>query len=595
MRGYAQPLMRRRLRAPSLAPHLPFAACAAGLTAATWLYRHYHYPVWPQPGFLDYVLRYQGEFTNDWQTSQPAGHWFFTHALGLLPHAGLEPALVAIWIASLLVLWSGFLSICRALAMPLSVALAAGLVAIGTGFSGFGATQFLLDFVYPRMTAFAFAIAALAALLHRRWALGGGFLGLSVLFHPGVGALYSVAILGGLVATQRLDRSAALRIALPATVFAAPAVVESALHQASESGVSSHELYELATVVTTPQHYLYTEFPRFEYIFVGAWVVVLAAGLSALRGNPAVRTLGAAAIVAALVCLAGAIAGEVGWPVVLVIIQTSYLSPLFVALGVILGAALLAQRAGIWAAPALLAIVLLTRAADELFPPITGLYASWGGTSAFEAGLLLVALGLASFARTRSPRGDGDIARVGRTPALAPAAFAVLLVGSVIAFATREVVSDNPSDTLSDVSEEAHRVSGPSDVFLTPPATDGFRSWARRATVVELGTVQYGKGLDEWRRRMIATTGNPEAVDPDLGTDTAARVALINESYDHLVATSRLPVCRYRARFVLAGADVPAPPWLDRIYENEQFQLFAVKAGTCPRPDQASLRPGPLR
>jgi hypothetical protein len=590
--------MSGRLRVESLARQLPFAACAAGLTGATWLYRGYHYPVWPQPGFLDYVLRYQGEFTNDWQTSQPAGHWFFANALGLLPHAALEPVLVAIWIAGLLVLWSGFLSICRALAMPLAVAFPAGLIAIGTGFSGFGATQFLLGFVYPRATAFACAIAALAALLHRRWALGGGLLGLAVLFHPSVGALYSVSILGGLIATERLNRSAALRIALPALVLAAPSLVQSALHQASESGLSSHELYELATVVTTPQHYLYTEFPPLEYIFAGAWVVVLIAALAALRGNPAVRLLGAVAMVAAVICLAGAVAGEIGWPVLLVIIQTSYLGPLFVALGVILGAALLAQRAGVWTAPALLAVFVLAPLGDDLLREISDLYRAWGSGLAAEAGLLLGAIALASLAGGHRARSDHLAALRRRAPALAPRAFALLLVGSAITLARHGHGPPNPSASFRDVSEEAHRVSSPSDVFLTPPArggSGGFRTWARRATVVELGTVQYGKGADEWRRRMIAVTGNPEVVDPDFGTDTAARVVLIDDSYDRLVATSRSPVCRYHVRFVIAGAVVTPPPWLHRIYENEELQLFEVDPGACAAPNRDSLRLSSLR
>jgi hypothetical protein len=585
----------RRLRAESLAPQLPFAACAAGLTAATWLYRGYHYPAWPQPGFLDYVLRYQGEFSDDWQTSQPAGHWFFANSLGLLPHAALAPALVAIWIAGLLVLWSGFLSICRALAMPLSVAFGAGLIAIGTGFSGFGATQFLLDFVYPRATSFACAIAALAALLHRRWSLGGGLLGLSVLFHPSVGVLYSVAILGGLLVTQRPDRSAALRIALPAVVLAAPSVVESALHQASESGLSSHDLYELAAVVTTPQHFLYTWFPPLEYVFAGSWVVVLLCGGIALRENPPVRLLAAVATVAALVCVAGAVAGETGWPVALVLIQTSYLSPLFVAFGVILGSALLAQRAGPWAGPALLAVFVLARPADELLHETSDLYRAWGTVAAAEAGLLIGAILLASIAGRRPARSDALAGLGRRAPALAPVASALLLAGAVIVLAIHSQGTPNPSPAVSDVSEEAHRVSASSDVFLTPPGLDGFRSWARRAAVVDLGTVQYGKGADEWRRRMIATTGNPESVNPDFGTDLAARVELINDSYDHLVATSRSPLCRYGVRFVLTGADVPPPPWLRRIYENEAYELFEVRPGTCRPQDQGSLRRDSLR
>jgi hypothetical protein len=574
----------RRLRVESLAPHLQLAACAAGLTGATWLYLGYRYSVWPQPGFLDYVLHYQGEFTNDFQTSVPAGHWFFANALGLLPHAALEPTLVAIWIAGLLVLWTGFLSICRALAVPLAAAFAAGLIAIATAFSGFGATQFLLWFVYPRATAFAFAIAALAALLHRRWLLGGSFLGLSALVHPSVGALFALAIVGGVAAIGGIDRPAAIRIALPALAFSAPSLLQAALHQASESGLSSEELYELAAIVTTPQHYLYLEFNPLEYILVGSWVVVLLAGLVALRRDPAARRLGAVALVAALVCMAGAVAGEIGWPVLLVIIQTSYLSPLFVALGVILGTALLAQRAGPWAAPALLAVVVLARVADDLLPRISDLYDAWGSTAAAEAGLLLGALVLASIGSGRLPGGDAVAALANRSPAIAPAAFAVLLAGSSISLASHEGLPPNPSDTFRAAAEEAHRISGPSEVFLTPPERDGFRSWARRATVVEFGTVQYGEGVDEWRSRMVATTENPEVVDPDFGPNPAARAELIGDSYDRVVATSRAPLCRYDVQFVLAGAEEPAPPWLARIYANPEFQLLAVKPGTCGPP-----------
>jgi hypothetical protein len=237
-------------------------------------------------------------------------------------------------------------------------------------------------------------------------------------------------------------------------------------------------------------------------------------------------------------------------------------------------------------------VVVLAPLGDDLLNRISDLYRGWGSTFAAEAGLLLGALVLASIAGGRSPRADGVITRLRRTPALAPAAFAVLLAASAFSLASSyEDPPPNPSASFRDVSEEAHRVSSPSDVFLTPPARDGFRSWAQRATVVELGTVQYGKGLDEWRRRMIATTGNPEVVDPDFGTNVGARVELINDSYDHLVATSRSPVCRYHARFVLTSAEVAPPPWLDRVYENEKFQLFEVEPGTCGPPNHVPRAP----
>lgn len=567
----------RRLWARSTQPHLPFAGCVLGLTCATWLYLGYLYGEWPQSGFLDWVLRYEGEFTNDFQTSQPAGHWFFANSLGLLPTAALEPTLVAIWVGGLLVLWTGFLSICRALATPLAVAFAAGLVTIPTGLSGFGATSFLLPFVYPRCLAFALAIAAVAALLYGRWALGGSALGLSVLVHPSVGVLTALAIAGGAAATQHMDRAAVLRVALPAVLFSAPAVAQAALDQASGPGLSAQEQYELAAIVTTPQHYLYSEFTPLEYVFTGLWSMVLVVGFAALRRSPAARLLGAIALVAVLVCLAGAVAGEVGRPVLLVIVQTSSLSPLFVVFGVILGAALLARRAGAWAAPALLALLLLAPAVKDLVPLAPG-----GRTSAVEAGLLLAALALVSIAQGPLSRRRA-VAAFPRLPlAIAPVALAALLAGSAFSFASHEPgLPPNPPEPFRDAAEVAHRISRPSDVFLTPPELGGFRAWARRATVVEFGTVQYGDGLDEWRRRMIATTRNPEVVDPDFGTDPAGRDKLIGDSYDQAVATSREPICRYGVRFVLARGKVPAPPWLTQVYTNGDFQILEVRPGAC--------------
>jgi hypothetical protein len=78
---------------------------------------------------------------------------------------------------------------------------------------------------------------------------------------------------------------------------------------------------------------------------------------------------------------------------------------------------------------------------------------------------------------------------------------------------------------------------------------------------------------------------DPQALDPKLGTDVFERLRVLAGSYDQTVATSSKPICRYKAKFVVArrSPNASRPRWLIEAYQNDDYVLFRVAPGTCRR------------
>ena len=550
----------------------------AALSVATWLYFGYRWKVWPQPGFFDHVLRYDGQLHNDWHTSLPPVHWAFTHVLGLVPPEHLESALLVSWIAGIVLLWIGFVALANRFGLGLAATLGAGLVAIPTGFGGVGVSETLFGFLYPTAPAFALAVCALAALAHRRPALAGACLGLATIVHPNVGALSAAVIAPAVLLLPGPWRANTVRLAVPLALLALPALALTASQQTGGGNLSSHQAYELLAVVRQPHHMLFSFFPPSEYLRLGLWLALGTLGVVLLWRMLAARI---AAVVMGLVLVGlavGAAAGEAGSPLLLVQLQLSRLSPFIVLLGVLAGAGVLARFAP-RLAPALLALclVLTTPLLDRLGVELSGTrYAMWPTASLVIACLVGAAILGAAVLSGRLPRVPTGVA-------VAAAVVAVAGAGVDLVARHHERVGDRTAQDIAyeDVALHARWLTRDGEVVITPPDLDGFRMFSHRPVVVEFGTFRYGEGDTEWVRRMDDLTGDPAALAPALGTDVIKRVARIGSSYDRHVAATPAPACKYHARYEVARIAVPVPPWLERVYANDMYQLLRLRPGTC--------------
>ncbi|MGZ5333788.1 MAG: DUF6798 domain-containing protein, partial [Solirubrobacterales bacterium] len=490
------------------------AAATAALSLATWLYVGYTFAVYPQNGFLDWVYRYDGSFTNDFHTSQPPYHWAFSHFFGWLPAGWVEPLLLVVWIASLLVLWRGFISVAERLGASLAGAVAGGLVAIPTVFWGVGVTPQLQRITYPTGVCFALAVAALALLLGGRALASGALLGAGTLVHPDLGLLATAAIAPALLVVSE-DRSRdALRFAAPWLVLALPSLIAAVTGQVGGSELSSAQRLDLLTVVRVPHHFAYDYFPPSEYMQVAAWTAVLAAAVYATRDrleSRAIAVVGAAVIA---ICAAGAAASVADGPLPLIAAQTARASTLLVLLGTVGAAVLLTRREKVWGAVGLVGVFLAAAPlAKLLHPPLRdfGVHR----VSIVEACLVLALAGAFELLARRRPR-TGQAEGSFGIPAIA--ALAALSIGAAAVLVARN--SNRPParspqlEAFADVADRAHEVSEPGALFLTPPDQDVFRVYAKRGTVVEFGSSEFGRGDAEWVRRLIAVSGSARVVDP---------------------------------------------------------------------------------
>jgi hypothetical protein len=575
-------------------PRLPHVGATLALVAATWLYISYRYEVGSQLNFLSNVLAYSGELENDWFAEGPPLHWVVDRFLGAVPDSLRAGVVFTLWLTALTALWAGFLSICRSLGASLWVGVAAGLVLIPTRIGGFGISEFLFDYFFPNNLAFALAVVSLALLLRARLGWAGIALGLATLVHPQVGGLFAIAFAPVvLLATGRFDPRAALRFAAPLVLVGLPSILQLLITQADAGELSAAERYDLIAVVRAPIHFVYSSFFGWEYLRTGLWLGVLVLSLAVLWRRREARLLGLLTATIAVLCGAGAIAGETGAPVQLVFAQTSRLSALIVLLAVPAGAAVLARAFGQgWAAIALIAVFLLGPLAAETLDLRTFNGLSIGTT---EAIMLLVLLAVAiatTLMRVRGGVQARDSEAGAAVPALAlVAAFALVAVSLVVehddrannATADGALIKKFPEDdAVTDVAEEAGERTRSGELILSPPEVDGVRVFSERPTVADYGTVPLGDDLDEWRRRMVELSGEPRAFDPDeFGFDFVARAMLLGEGYKRRVASSPALACRYDAKLIISEPLRPVPKWLRPVYRNEYYELYELRARAC--------------
>jgi hypothetical protein len=632
-------------RSRSIGDTVTLPAVAGALTVATYLYYGYTYAGWPGTAMLDFVLRVNGELQTDWQTDQPAPHFFVTHLLALAPGSWLEGVVLTLWIVGLLVLWGGFAEMCRALGASRFVALGAGLVAIPTGFGGFGWSEPIFGSMYPSQTAFAFSVAALPAALFGRRALAGALVGLAMLAHPSAGALAVPVVAVVLVATVGWTWRGAARFTIPLVALAVPALAPIVVGQGSPSTLSTRERFELLAIVRQPHHVLYSEFGGYEYARTALWAVLALVAVALLWRCRRARALAAGGVIALLGLAVGGIASELERPLLLLQAQLGRLSPFVVLVGIVAGAAALARVAGSWSAAILFATAIVVH------PVANGLSGSLVSVSGVAALVLLVALvtatlvsrqvsrlldgpigwGLAALGaagavlllafalmtpsyRTVTARtavvdllapatllvclalaaiGAGGLALLrtsrvvrvpsGRSVVVAPVLAAVVLANAVaLVEADAYVAAQSTADRdWRDIAVTTRFRTAPDDLILTPPQNSGFRFLSHRPVVVEFGSFRYDSEDVNWARRIADATGDPRAVDPDFGTDVFARNALMREAYDRNIERSRLPICRYDVSYVVAEIPVSVPPWLERVAANETYALLRVRPGAC--------------
>jgi hypothetical protein len=586
-------------RGPS--SRLGYAGAVAFLIGATWLYVSYRFNVAIQPAFLGHVLRFSGELKNDWYTSFPPPHWAIDHLLAIVPESLRAGAVLGLWLAALAILWTSFIAICRSLGAPLIVAIAAGLILIPTRIGGFGVSEMLFDFFYPSNLAFGFALGSLAFLLRDRRVLAGVALGLATLLHPQLGPLMLVAFGPlALFAGGRLDLRAAALFAIPVVVLGAPSGIEFIFEQNAGGSLSAHDKYELIAIVRIPYQFHYSSFPSFEYVRTGLWLGCLVSSLAVLWRVRAARLVALLVATVLVLCVAGAVAGELGSPVWLVLAQTSRLSALVVLLGVAaLAAALGRLLAPGWAAVTLVGIFLLAPAVagwlDLQTPFGTAISATEAGMLLALLGAVLLAIRLRLFQRLTDLPGLAGTRLTAGAVAIAFAAAALSMIVEHEARAGNATAEGSipkasaQEDALKEVAGAARRATEPGQLVFSSPILDGMREYAQRPTVVEYGTLLFGKGDLEWRRRMINLTGNPHIVDPEpFGTDGAARAQAIIGGFQKEIATSPEEPCRYHAFVVVAKPLDRPPPWLTLAYRNDYYALYRLDRGVCERGGQSA-------
>ncbi|MGA9761599.1 MAG: DUF6798 domain-containing protein [Gaiellaceae bacterium] len=569
---------------------MPWVAVPVGLSFVTYTVTGYQYQVWPQL-FLQYLVRYSGKLSGDWATAYPDPHWTFTHLLSLVPSSALSTVVFLLWAAGLVGLWLAFASLCRALGVTWSGVIGAGLLAASTGFAGLGISRPVTGFLYPTNLAFALVVAALAALFHGRSALAGAFLGLATLIHPQVGLLAALAIIPGAAYYFGLRRWRRLVVLL--TAFLVPttfAVYMVLTQQVLGSNLSSHQQYELLAIVRVPWHFLYRAFTTAEYAEVVSWAVVLAVALPLLRAR---RFRGALAVMfgaCVAVCSLGALASQIGWPLILVEIQTARLSSLAVLLGIVVMAATLSQFVGAWTGPTLMLVALLTPLIRDgllTFHHLPRTISGLVNTSSVAAwAALVLVLGLAWATKKGS-----TIAPAANVPRrIVRFAFACTLAVMVVSLigpyqtARAQTRSQAERDWIA-IAERAKQVSKPTDQVLAPPDQDLFPLFSDRPVVITFGSLQpSGVGASEWIRRMIAVTGNPRVVDPSLTTNVTDRLRLIVTSYDRTVAHSAAPICRYDVKLVVVSSTVMPPRWLSLVEKTPTYALYKVSRPPCSSP-----------
>jgi hypothetical protein len=559
----------------------PVALGTGFLVLATYLFLGYRYDIWPQSGDLQWVVRYSGDLKNDWLTSTPPQHWVLVHALGVLPHSVLPGVVKALWIASGCLLWASILTLAKKLGASVWTGIAVGLVLIPTGMGGFGISEALHGFFYVTTVALALSLVGLALLVERRFVIAGVAMGSAILLHPGLGPLVLAATLPWVAFDTWRDPRSFLAFATPAVLIGSPAIVQ--LSTQVGGPLDSHELYGFLGIVRAPHHLLYSFFPAVEWTRTVIWTLAAVVGLWVLRAQRAARMLGVILAAIAVICAAGAVSSaDGGTPLILFLGQTSRLSAYVPVFGALLAGGALYTLVPPLAAPAIATAFLI---APRLVDDAGGWFPSLGrfmSVSAAEAsvllGALLVALILRRMAWVRSPAGrklQGTLA-LGATVACAV---------SLLVLRDDRRPAPSPADIAwRDVSDQSRRMTPPGTIVLTPPGIDGFRSMALRPTVVDFGSIVTGDGYTDWRRRLLAVTGDPRILSPQpLGTDLAARGKLVDAGYQRVVASTPRPICTYGARYVVAPQGLSRqPPWLERAYANAVFVLYRVRANACP-------------
>jgi hypothetical protein len=566
---------------------LPWIAIPVGLSFVTYTQTGYQYRIWPQL-FLEYMQRHSGKLRADWTTSYPDAHWAFTHALELVPTAALSSVVFVLWALGLVGLWLAFASLCRALGVPWLGVVGAGLLAVFTGFAGLGLSAPVTGFLYPVNLAFAFTVAALAALLHGRAILSGAFLGLATLIHPQVGALFVPVIVIGafyFFGANRWRRLAELIAAF--LVPAAPALYVVLTQQAFGSSLPSHRLYDLSVIVRAPWHFLYRAFTTLEYAESLSWVAVLVVALFVLRARRERGTLAVALGACVAISALGAIASQIGRPLFLIQLQTAHLSSLAVLLGIVAAAAALGQFVGAWTGPMLMLTALLTPLMRDgllTFHHLPGRIATLVNTSSVEAWaalVLVVGLAWATSRGTAIPSSAG-------MPRIIPFAFACTLAVTAVSLigsyqtARAQTLSQAQQDWRA-VAERAKQVSSPADQVLVPPEQDLFSLYSDRPVVVTFGSFGFSAGASQWVRRMNDVTGNSHVLEPSL-MSAADRTNLIATSYDRTVASSAAPICRYDVKLVVVSSSVTPPRWLSLVEKTPTYALYKVSRPPCSSP-----------
>ncbi|MGH3008146.1 MAG: hypothetical protein ACRDLM_01875 [Gaiellaceae bacterium] len=563
---------------------------ATGLGIASYTTTGYEYQVWPQ-FFLEYVLRYSGRLHGDWATSFASPWWAVTHTLAWVPASLLSAAVFVLWLLSLGGVWLAFAAVCRAFGLSWSSVFGAGLVAASTGFTGLGLSQPVSGFFYPTELSFAFIVGALAAVLYAKPVLVGLFLGLAILVHPDMGVLGVLAVLPAhAVAVQLRPWRRHVPLALALLIPAAPAVYGAFANLALGSALPEHRRFVLLAQVRAPWHYLYRAFPAAEWLVVGGWALVFVVSLSFLPKDRRWRVLAATAIASVVVCLLGAIASQLGRPLLLVQLQTARLGSLLVLLGIVAAFAALHARLGRWTGAVGVLVFLL---APPLQSALLGIHHLPGrlvtavSTSSSEAAIvLLVVLGL-GWALQHETIGDEVGRRAGAIVfAGLLAAVALTLVMPFQNARDRDVALSPAQQDWIAVAKAGRSASQPRDVFLVPPAgPDLFALWSFRPVVATFSAYEFGSGDSEWIRRIsIITGGDPRVFEPIRGYAAApAQAELIESDYDHTVATSRRPICAFDVRYVVVESSVAPPSWLERLDATSTWDLYKVKPGTCAR------------
>jgi hypothetical protein len=161
-----------------------------------------------------------------------------------------------------------------------------------------------------------------------------------------------------------------------------------------------------------------------------------------------------------------------------------------------------------------------------------------------------------------------------------PVAIATVL--TLVSFLTVVQSFNKPRSSIEmmEIYSEINKRSMPGDVVMVPPSLDSFPYFTKRAVIVSWGPNPFGKGEDEYIKRLIDVVGSPEMFNLDkplsMKTIDAKMLLMYEKNLDHSLKV----LCKYNAKYVFSTKPNFSNTFLNPIFSNSSGTILKVNS-TC--------------